>query len=124
MSIEEFYSIELNEWTMSLEFYLGDLDILKERLQEVAHKNTGKSVLASVEHFQDQFIVQKENLQILRHDIQKQKEYLTAELKKFSHLNNLDITDAQHFLRERVQMTEKIFLELKHSFYRFLAKVF
>jgi hypothetical protein len=124
MSIEEFFKHELNEWGKSIEFYLDDLDILKQRLIEVAHKNTKAPVMAAVEHFQNQFIVQKDSLQALKHKVQLQKDKLDAEIKKITSLDDLDLVDGQHFLREAVQLNEKIFQELKHSFYRFLSKVF
>jgi hypothetical protein len=124
MSIEEFFSHELNEWSSSTDFYLADLAILQERLNEVADKNTKEPILASVEHFQNQFIVQKDNLQVIKHKINVQKDRLEAEVKKLASFADLDIVDMQHFLRESIHLNEKIFLELKHSFYRFLAKVF
>ena len=124
MSIEEFFSHELNEWTRNIDFYFADLTILQERLNEVANKNTKEPVMANVEHFQNQFIVQKDNLQIIKHKINVQKDSLEAEVKKIVSLADLDIVDTQHFLRESIQLNEKIFLELKHGFYRFLAKVF
>jgi len=124
MSIEEFFSHELNEWDRNIDFYFADLAILQERLDDVASKNTKEPVMANVEHFQNQFIVQKDNLQIIKHKINVQKDSLEAEVKKLVSLADLDIVDTQHFLRESIQLNEKIFLELKHSFYRFLAKVF
>ena len=80
--------------------------------------------MVSVDHFQNQFIVQKDNLQLLKHKINVQKDSLEVEVKKLASFADLDIVDTQHFLRESIQLNEKIFLELKHSFYRFLAKVF
>ncbi len=124
MSIEEFFSHELSEWGRNIDFYVADLAILQERLIEVASKNTKQPVMVSVEHFQNQFIVQKDNLQLLKHKINVQKDNLEAEVKKLVSLADLNIVDTQHFLRESIQLNEKIFLELKHSFYRFLAKVF
>ncbi len=124
MSIEEFFKHELNEWGASIEFYLVDLDILQNRLLEVAGKNTKTGVLEGVEHFQNQFIVQKNNLQALKHKVQAQNDKLEAVIKKIKALDDLNLVDEQHFLRDAVQLNEKIFQELKHSFYRFLSKVF
>lgn len=124
MSIEEFFSHELNEWSRSIDFYLAELDIFNKRLAEVTAKNTKQAVLATAEHFQNQFILQKENLQVLNHKVQVQKGKLQEDAKKAFGLDDLDIVDAQHFLRESAHLSEKILLELKHSFYRFLSKVF
>lgn len=123
MSTEEFFSIELGEWSRCIDFYLADIDILQERLQEVAVKNTKAPVMENVERFQNQLILEKDNLQILRHKIHVQKDKLVTEVKKSSCLADLDIVDTQTLLREKIQLAEKIFLDLKHSFYRFLARV-
>jgi hypothetical protein len=124
MTIEEYYNRELNEWASTITFYLGETDILKNRLTEVAAKNNKPSINAQVEHFENQFVVQKNSLQLLQHKMRIQMDRLAAEVKAGTGLNNLDIVDEQHFLRESVHLAEKIFIELKHSFYRFLAKVF
>jgi hypothetical protein len=124
MSIEEFFKHELNEWGANIEFYLVDLYILNNRLIEVAGKNTKAPIMAGVEHFQNQFIVKKNNLQAFRHKVKTQNAKLEAVIKKINGLDDLNLVDEQHFLREAVQLNEKILQELKHSFYRFLSKVF
>jgi len=123
MTADELYSIELNEWNRVIDFYFAELDIFKERLTEVADKNNKQSVTTGIEHFQNQFIVQNEALQGLRHDVHRQQLEITAEVKKAAKIINMDIVDAEFLLRDRVHVAEKILLELKHSFYRFLAKV-
>lgn len=57
------------DWLKTIEFYKNDLSVLQKRLAEVAFKNTGKEVMADVEHFQNQLIVQKNNLEELSHGI-------------------------------------------------------
>lgn len=123
MSLESFFNTELNEWATNIDFYISDLAILEKRLEEVAQKNTKAPVLASVEHFQNQFIVERETLRGLKHAVHVNAEKMQEEIKKFSRIHNLDIVDHHSLLRESVQLSEKIFLELKHSFYRFLSKV-
>ena len=91
---------------------------------EVAGKNTKTTIMVGVEHFQNQFTLQKNNLQVFKHKVQEQDDKLNAVVKKIDPLNDLNIVDEQHFLREAVQLNEKIFQELRHSFYRFLSKVF
>ena len=124
MSIQEFFSHELNTWNNSIDFYLEDLAILQERLAEVTNKNTKTAVLVQAEHFQNQFAIQKAKLEEVRTNIKSQKEDLAASLKQAAAIYDLDIVDAQYFLRESIQLEEKIFMEMKHSFYRFLARVF
>lgn len=124
MSTEEFYNHELIYWGESIEFYLQETAIFEERLKEVINKNTKPEILAVTEHFQNIFIIQKESLDILGNDTTMQKERLVKDIKDNSTIDDLETVDIQFLLRERVHMAEKIFLENKHSFYRFLASVF
>ncbi|MDE1193129.1 MAG: hypothetical protein PW786_13450 [Arachidicoccus sp.] len=124
MSTEEFYNHELIYWGESIEFYLQETAIFEERLKEVINKNTKLEILAVTEHFQNVFIIQKESLDILGNDTTLQKERLVKDIKDNSTFDDLETVDIQFLLRERVHMAEKIFLENKHSFYRFLASVF
>ena len=47
------------EWLSKMKFYTDEITILKNRLGEIASKNNQKDVLAQVEHFQNQLIIQK-----------------------------------------------------------------
>lgn len=123
MTAEQMYSIELTEWAKTVDFYLAQLDIYQERLAEVAAKNNRLNVTPSIELYQNQFVVQKDALQTIQHDIHQQQTKIAEEVKEISKLKNLDIVDEEFLLRDRVQVAEKILLELKHSFYRFLSKV-
>ena len=123
MSIEQFFAHELNDWEKGIDFYTTEFNMLEERLREVLAKNTKASVTAGAEHFQNQFIIQKDNLALLRERLGVQKQHLEAEIKRVISLDELAMAESQHFLRESVHLSEKIFLELRHSFYRFLSKV-
>src|SRR5437016_6086255 len=123
MPLGLFFNPEITEWLGNIDFYLSDLDILEKQLLEVAAKNNKAVIMAGVERFQNQFILQKENLQTLRHEVNTHKEKLCDEITRHNRIYNIDLVDGQQELRESIQLTEKIFLELKHSFYRFLANV-
>jgi hypothetical protein len=60
---------ENTEWTSKLNFYKDDIKIMTGRLEEVASKNSSKEVLAQVEHFQNQLIIQRNNIDLF-HEIQ------------------------------------------------------
>ena len=50
------------EWLSKMKFYTDEISILKNRLGEIASKNSDKEVLAQVEHFQNQLIIQRNNI--------------------------------------------------------------
>ena len=58
-------------WLSNLNFYKDDLLLMQKRIEEIAKKNNSKEVLASIEHYQNQLIVQKEQLDILAHDVRE-----------------------------------------------------
>ena len=110
-------------WAKGLEFYRDELDLMTRRLLEISSKNTSEEASKGVEHFQNQFIVQKEALQKLKHDLHKQLTNITGQVKSTAKITNMDTVDMEFVLRDKVHTAEKILLELKHSFYRFLSTV-
>jgi tRNA pseudouridine-54 N-methylase len=109
-------------WLSSLTFYKDDLLLMQKRIEEVAKKHNSKEVLASIEHFQNQLIVQKEQLDILTHDVRGAETTLEKAVNK-----NATAIDHQHFpaqvaLAERVQTFEKIFKDLRNELGHFLSK--
>ena len=59
-----------------------EIEILKERLAEIANKNSSKLVLSEVEHFQNQFIVQRNNIDEIGHLIKLNENLLIASVNK------------------------------------------
>jgi hypothetical protein len=57
------------DWLRELDFYKGEIAILTKRLEEVITANTHIGVTSEVEHFQNKFIVLKEVIDTLGHDI-------------------------------------------------------
>lgn len=60
---------EHNSWLRSLNFYKTEIGILKGILTQVAGKNTGAEVMKEVEHYENQFKLQTDNIDRLSHDI-------------------------------------------------------
>lgn len=80
-------------------------------------------MLRQVEHFQNQFIIQKDNLQALSHEIKLQEQEIADDVKRDKILDETDIIGNQSFLRDKMQAAEKVFISLKHEYYRFVARV-
>ncbi|MEO8173922.1 MAG: hypothetical protein ABI581_12590 [Sediminibacterium sp.] len=123
MTTVTFCEHELKEWKESIDFFCDELIIFTRRLQEVAGKNSHKPLMSNVEHFQNQFILQKENFDIFRHEIHEQSDRIRNGSKNENRLTDQTVIKKQALLREQVRLAEKIFIELKHSFCRFLSKV-
>ena len=111
------------EWKNTLGFYKDELNVFKHRLIEIVAKNTGKEIMQMVEHFQNQFLVQSENIDILRHDINEHLKRMATEIQL--HAGHIDKEELPvHFLlKDRYENEQKIFTELKEEFQQFLSKV-
>ncbi len=123
ISLADFCHKELKNWSSMLIFYEIEMDGFKKRLMDISIHNTNPQVLKQVEHFQNQFIVQKENFDILNHEIKVHEQSISKEIQGKDFFDNLEITDQQYALRERMHMQEKIFISLKHEFYNFAGRV-
>ena len=109
-------------WTRRLNFYKEEVTMFESYLGEVAVKNTSHDCSASVEHFQNQFIRQKEVIDELVHDIKIREEALA----RFAEENPIAI-DHKYFqpepeLTDRFKTFEHIYEDLKEEYRRFLAK--
>jgi hypothetical protein len=110
------------EWLNKLAFYKDDLKVLKHRLSEIAIKNTDKEVLANVEHFENQLIVQNEQNDILRHDVKQYENMIQQSIAKNPTATDHRKMPDHDVLRDAVETNEKIFTELRKDLINFFVK--
>ncbi|MCB0695855.1 MAG: hypothetical protein KDC07_00740 [Chitinophagaceae bacterium] len=115
-------NVEHSDWLRNLDFYKGELQILKERLTEVAGKNTGDEAAKGAEHFENQFKIQTTNIDTLRHDISQHLDTTAAQAEKSAGHVEQGVLDDHDALRERYIAEEKTINDLRHEFYRYAAK--
>lgn len=113
---------EHKTWLNKLLFYKDELSIMGSRISEIATKNTSKEVLSLVERFQNQLIIQRDQIDLLNHEIKGHAAQLEEAVKK-----NPTAIDHQKFpdhakQRESVEVFEKLFNELRAELIRFLSK--
>ncbi len=116
-------STEHSEWKNALGFYKDELTIFKNRLIEVASKNTSLEIAKEVEHFQNQFLIQHENIDILHHDINEHLKTISHEMQTHAGHVTHEQLDLHQALSTRFETEQKIFKELKDSYMDFLSKV-
>jgi hypothetical protein len=114
-------SLEHNTWLRGVEFYMDELKVQTHRLEEVSSRYTSPEVKSQVEHYENQFKIQKLNLQELRHDVNEHVKHISDDTVKYAqHLSNTTL--AEHdAMRDRFVTLEKIINEIRHDFYRFLS---
>ncbi len=69
-------------WLNKLSFYVDDMAIMQKRIEEIAKKNSAKEVLAQVDHFQNQLLIQRKNISDIKHHIEKDEKHLNENIAK------------------------------------------
>ena len=110
------------EWLNALQFYKDDITVLEHRLEDIVRRNTNGEVMAELEHFQNQFIREREVIDELRHDIKQEENRLEKEAKDHPvAIDHRYFTDHSE-LRDRMVTFEKLYRELRSEFNRWSAK--
>lgn len=111
-----------NSWLRSLEFYQTELGILENRLAEVANKNTSMDARAGVEHFQNQFIVQRNNIDELKHEIKEHDHMVYEDARHHEGKVDLGRVSQNERIHDSVKSFEKVVNELRLEFNQFVSK--
>ncbi len=109
------------QWIKDLEFYEEDLAFLTSQLEDVSSKNTGSDLKKKVEKFQNQFIIQQNEIDILKHNINKNEEILENKVIENPVAIEHRKMEDDLSLRDRVETFARLFKEMKAEFNSFLA---
>ena len=112
-----------NDWLRGLSFYTGEINVLKNRLTELAGKNTGHDMLQMVEHYENQLIIHADQIKLLEHDINEHIGQLTneaTELKAGYIDGGLLLSHEQ--LEKRYMEEETMINQLRQEFNRFASR--
>lgn len=112
---------EHNEWQNKIKFYRNELKVLNDRLGEVVTSKPSSNELAVVEHFQNQFTIQNEVLDIMRHDFKQHENAIEAKHSNL-HIADSGLTESHEGHKERLAQFEKLFHELRSEFGDFVKK--
>jgi len=110
-------------WLKTIDFYRDEIKIMRARLEEVASKNTHQEVTVQIERFQNQLIIQTSIADQLSHNIRKHEQEIASmviENPVASDHRRVAVTPEHE---EGMITFEKMFNDLRHEFFRFLAKV-
>lgn len=113
---------ENTEWTNKLNFYKDEIKIMTGRLEEVASKNSSGEVLANVEHFQNQLIIQRNNIDEALHAVKMNEEELQAEINDNPVAVDRRSVEYHAIEKDMVDSFEKNFNELRSEFNEFVGK--
>lgn len=105
-----------------LDFYKEELLRLRVRLDEIGSKNTGEEVRKQLDHFESQFVIQRTNIDQLRHDFQAHYQQLAQQsVQHAGHVEEQLVTQ-DSVLQQRYADLEVRIKELREEFNRFSAE--
>ncbi len=113
---------EHREWLNKIDFYYDDLTVFRRRLEEVASRNTSRDLMAKVEHFQNQFLIQRNELDELKHAIREAEAMVEQSVQQNGTAVNRRSLPDDGSLRERVNRFEQLFHQLRKDLIAFLSK--
>ena len=105
-----------------LEFYEKEIQFLKKLLQEVVEKNTNTTSRTEAEHFQNQFILQLKNIDDLKIKINQNKHLAYIDLKDHDTTIDDKIIKESKTIENDVLSFEKIILDIRQEYKKYLAK--
>ncbi len=114
---------EQDEWQNRIRFYRDEIKQFNQHLGKVAQPGAPRELMATVEHFQNQFIRQNEVLDIIRHEFKQHENLIEALQEKAVGGLEDGIQKIHTVQREKLDQFEKIFHELRGEFNVFLNQV-
>ncbi len=113
---------EHREWLRGIEFYQYEIDVLKKRLAEVSQDYTQSEVKAQVEHFENQFHIQLNNLSELKGYVKKHERHIDKDIEDHAQHLSKETLEEHDQTRDKYYSLERVINQLRHEFNVFLAK--
>ena len=113
---------EHENWNRELSFWEDELTSFQNRLDELAERWTDKSVLAQVDKFQNQFLIEKEAIHSIKDQIGMHETNMADHYERNEDVLNKEMVQKHLKLRERMENERELFIEMKSLFFRFLMK--
>lgn len=109
-------------WLNTLAFCKDEITILEHRMEDIARRNNTPAVMAELEHFQNQYIRQREVIDELRHEVKQHENALEREATDHPIAIDHKLFKDHTGHREEMATFEKIYRELKDEFMRWLSE--
>ena len=113
---------EHKQWRRELLFLEDEIKSFKNRLEELVNRWTKKEMLAQLEHYQNQFIIQESVIQKFQEDINMHETNIAAHYKKGEDVLDTFLVKKHIEFRNHIDVQRHIYTDLKKEFYHFLSK--
>jgi len=109
------------DWKEELLFTRDELNFFEKRLEEIADKNTDEDTSTKVEHFQNQFIIQREQIDALLHHIEKHEEEIAHFAEDHPVAVDHHLFQSHGDMIEKMKTFHELYQQLKTEFLHFVA---
>lgn len=106
---------EHSNWQNQILGFRQEIGGMNEKLGLIVSRHTPRDVPAHAEHFQNQFILQKDVLDIMRHDFKQYENMIEAEQLKNSTASG-GLLQLRSAYQVRLNDYKRILEDLKHEF--------
>lgn len=113
---------ERQTWLKALALCKDEMESFENRLAEIMKANNRVETTSMVEHFQNQFIRQREVKDILVHDINEAETTMAKQVEANPVATEHKTAPDHTALRDRAETFTNLFAELKAEFNKFAAK--
>jgi hypothetical protein len=113
---------EHKQWRRELLFWEDELKSLQNRLSELVMRWTDKEMLAQLEHYQNQFMIQENAINELEDHINLHETNISEHLKKGEDVLELQLVKKHIEFRNQMDTHRNLYGDLKRNFFRFLSK--
>lgn len=108
------------EWENQLLAYKKELAELNKQLTEFASSHGNREESALIEHFHNQFVIQNENIDILKHDLHQ---YTKSLLKSTDESLTDEQNETHQQFKDQFESESKVYQELKTEFNNFVKSL-
>lgn len=112
---------KIAEWKREVNAVRTDLDVLTRDLEMAVSRYKNRSDMARIEHFQNQFICQKEVADKLFHDLKQVSRRLDMDGSVDDPYSKMLAAD-EDYLSDRMKTFNSLFAALKNGFEQFMGK--
>jgi hypothetical protein len=113
---------EHGAWLITLDSFKEEMIVLERRLAEVAARKSEFEARQGIEHFQNQFVVQRNNIDEMRHRVHSHEDDVARHLVPDQGLEGNRDTHEHDGIRSELEGLVKVWGELKSEFSKFFQK--
>jgi len=109
-------------WRRELLFWEDELKSFNLRLDELVNRWTNKEMLAQLEHYQNQFVLQGNAINQLQDEINNHETDIAVSTRQGKDLLDTILVKKHIEFRNKMEVQRHIYRDLKKEFFNFLSK--